>query len=92
MTSGLGLAFLIRRFRAVPIVLLIAIIGVSELAIWATVDHQFRIVVQDQNGMPVDIEASQMALHFHPTSTYGKYYVREGRKLNEGEFYFGLLL
>lgn len=91
VTSAMGLAFGIRRFCAVSLVLLIASIVMVEFAILAVVDHRFRIVVQDQDGMPVDIKESEMALYHAPT-LFGAtgIYSREGIKLEKGKIYFGL--
>ncbi|MDB4645856.1 hypothetical protein OAF32_02830, partial [Akkermansiaceae bacterium] len=51
VTGAIGLGFWIRRFRMVSLVWLIAGIAIAELAILAAVDHRFRIVVQNSDGV-----------------------------------------
>ncbi|MDB4373619.1 hypothetical protein N9162_00700 [bacterium] len=93
VTGAIGLGFWIRRFRMVSLVWLIAGIAIAELAILAAVDHRFRIVVQNLDGVAVDVRDSEMALG-HAGSSWGASFIdiREGTKLGEGEYYFGLLL
>ena len=93
VTSVVGLAFWIRRFRFVSLIWLIPGIAMAELAILAVVDHRFRIVVQNTNGVPVDVQDHEMALG-HAWSSFGAsgITIRKSSKLGKGEYYFGLLL
>lgn len=91
VTSVAGFSIGISRVFAIPPIFLVIFFGVAELSYLATIDARFRIVVQDVDGNPVDIEAGEMALHNHPSSYFDAYYFVEGVKKGEGEFYFGLL-
>jgi len=88
VASAIGLGFCIRRFRLV----LIAGVAIAELAILAAVDHRFRIVVQDPDGIAVGVRDSEMALG-HAGSSWGASFIdiHEGTRLGKGEYYFGLL-
>ena len=85
VTGAIGLGFWIRRFRMVSLVWLIAGIAIAELAILAAVDHRFRIVVQNSDGVAVDVRDSEMALG-HAGSSWGASFIdiREGTKLGKG--------
>ena len=88
VTSSIGLGFLIRRFRLV----LMAGVAIAELAILAAVDHRFRIVVRDSDGVAVGVRDSEMALG-HAGSSWGASFIdiQQGTKLEKGEYYFGFL-
>lgn len=92
VTSVTGLTILIFRMIKISPVFLIISLGAAELTLLDKIDSQFRIVVQDVDGKPVDIEAREMALHNHPSSYLDNYYWKEGIKEGDGEFYFGLLV
>jgi hypothetical protein len=93
VTSIVGLAFWIRRFRSVSLIWLLPALSMGEIAILAAVDNRFRIVVQNTEGVAVDVKDDEMALG-HAWSVWGAsgYSTREGAKLGKGEYYFGLLL
>ena len=92
-TSVVGLAFWIRRFRSVSPMWLIPAIAMAELALLAAVDYRFRIVVQNADGVAVDVQDDEMALG-HAWSSWGAsgITIRKGTKLRKGEYHFGLLV
>jgi hypothetical protein len=92
-TSVVGLTFWIRRFRFVSLVWLIPGIAMAELAILVVVDNRFRIVVQNTEGVAIDVQDDEMALGYS-WSSFGAsgLSIRKGSKLGKGEYYFGLLV
>ena len=95
LNSVLFLAFSIRKLSTLNWSLrwVMAGLTVVELAILAAVDHRFRIVVRNSDGMPVDVSDSDMVLG-HAGSSFGASFIeiRKSTRVGKGEYYFGLLL
>jgi hypothetical protein len=91
VTGAMGLALWIRRFRSLSPALVAVGIGVIEFAVWGWVDFRFRVVVQDRDGKPVEIQDGSIDLR-HPPETYlGSYQSGKGVRLKKGIIYFGFL-
>ena len=92
-TRVVVLTFWFGRFRFLALVWLIPGIAMAELAILVVVDNRFRIVVQNTEGVAIDVQDDEMALGYS-WSSFGAsgVSIRKGSTLGKGEYYFGLLV